>query len=68
MNKIFVLLSLTVATLFLYGCGIKGPLYIEKDPVTNTQAQKADQQQPGTQGENGNSSESEAADSQPVLY
>ena len=68
MNKIFVLLSLTVATLFLYGCGIKGPLYLEKDPVTNTQAQKADQQQLGTQEKNGNSSESEAADSQPVLY
>lgn len=51
MNKFIALLSLTVATLFLYGCGIKGPLYIENDP--QTQSQKADgEQQLGTQENN----------------
>jgi len=36
LNKIFVLLSVTLASLCLYGCGIKGPLYIEEDPNTTS--------------------------------
>ncbi len=63
MNKFIALLSLTVATLFLYGCGIKGPLYIEKDPQSQTQ--KADgEQQLGTQENN----QTNASDSQSVHY
>lgn len=63
MNKFIALLSLTVATLFLYGCGIKGPLYIENDP--QTQSQKADgEQQLGTQENN----QTNASDPQSVHY
>lgn len=62
MNKFIALLSITVATLFLYGCGIKGPLYIEEDPQTQTQ--KADgEQQLGTQENN----QTNASDGQSVL-
>ena len=63
MNKFIALLSITVATLFLYGCGIKGPLYIEEDPQTQTQ--KADgEQQLGTQ----ENDQTNASDSQSVHY
>ena len=44
-------------------CGIKGPLYIEKDPQTQTQ--KADgEQQLGTQENN----QTKVSDGQSVLY
>ena len=63
MNKLIALLSITVASLFLYGCGIKGPLYIEQDPAVSNQ--KSDgQQQTGTQEK----IQLDEADSQPVLY
>ncbi|SFJ90617.1 LPS translocon maturation chaperone LptM [Succinivibrio dextrinosolvens] len=63
MNKFIALLSITVATLFLYGCGIKGPLYIEKDPQTQTQ-KVDDEQQLGTQENN----QTKVSDGQSVLY
>lgn len=63
MNKLIALLSITVATLFLSGCGIKGPLYIEQEP--SAQTQKADeQQQLGTQENN----TTDGSNSQNVIY
>jgi predicted small lipoprotein YifL len=63
LNKFIALLSITVATLFLYGCGIRGPLYIEEAPQTQTQ--KADgEQQLGTQENN----QTNASDGQSVHY
>ncbi len=47
MNKLFALLSVIAASVFLYGCGIKGPLYIEDNQ--GNQIYQTDEQQPGTQ-------------------